>query len=202
MSCVGQRNRGPFKRRDRDVFLLRKCMSEVDERAVEAFGGWLDSLAGDAKLLSDAVADTNIDRAVRSPLAAALNYLFKSLDLIDDGIEGLGFLDDAFILRVASQRAGSAGSLPEPVEALAADAALIQEFLAELSPRMEKFVNALTTGVVRGRSVDAILDDEVVREEMLGDVLAWTKRYKAPHFEMDENNLVKVRSFLAAKLPA
>jgi len=36
---------------------------------------------------------------------------------------------------------------------------------------------------------------------MLGDVLAWANRYKAPQFEMDENNLVKVRSFLAAKLP-
>jgi uncharacterized membrane protein YkvA (DUF1232 family) len=151
-------------------------MSEVDEQAVATFGGWLNSLAGDAKLLSDAVADANIDRAIRTPLAAALNYLFKSLDLIDDGIEGLGFLDDAFILRIASQQAQSAGTLPEPLQALAGDAALIQEFLAELSPRMEKFVSSLTTGTVRGRSVDAILDDAQVREEMLGDVLSWANR--------------------------
>ena len=40
------------------------------------------------------------DEAARS-LVSGLNYIFKSLDLIPDGIDDLGFLDDAFVLRVA-----------------------------------------------------------------------------------------------------
>lgn len=193
---------GRFKVEIGVSFCYSVPMSEVDDRAMAAFGSWLGSLASDAQLLSDAVADTNIDRGVRAPLAAALNYLFKSLDLIDDGIEGLGFLDDAFILRIACQKAQAAGTLPASLESLSSDAALIDDFLAELSSRMHAFVTGLASGIVRGRSVDAILDDATVREDMLGDVLAWANRYKAPSFQMDENNLVKVRAFLAAKLPA
>ena len=40
--------------------------------------------------------------------------MFKSLDLIPDGLEGLGFLDDAFVLRVA---AGLAVAVPKAKEA-------------------------------------------------------------------------------------
>ncbi len=177
-------------------------MSDVDSRALSAFAAWLVSLGDDTRAVADVVADASVPAAVRKPLAGSLNYLFKSLDLIDDGIEGLGFMDDAFVLRVAAASAAAQGSLPDTLAALAEDAKLVTEFLGDLSPRLEKFVAGLGKGVVRGRSVEAILEEVSVREEMLGDVRGWASRYAAPKFLMDEQSLVKLRSFLSAKLPA
>ncbi len=65
-------------------------------------------------------------------IAAALNYVFKSVDLIPDGIDDIGYLDDAFVLRVASAQALAAGLSAEAhgaVSALAADTAMVKDFL-------------------------------------------------------------------------
>ncbi len=177
-------------------------MNEVDERALEAFGKWLTTLATDTSSVLDVVANAEVSSDARTPLAGALNYLFKSLDLIDDGIEGLGFLDDAFVLRVACAHARAEAELPESLVALADQAQLVQEFLGALAPRLERFVRSLTQGTVRGRSVEAIVSDASVCEELVGDVRGWASRYFAPQFVLDERGLVKLRAFLGAKLPA
>lgn len=177
-------------------------MSDEGEREIEAFGKWLASLAGDTKAVADVVSDEAIPAELRRPLAGSLNYLFKSLDLIDDGIEGLGFLDDAFVLRVAASHATKSGELPEAISNLASDAHLIEEFLGDLFGRLDTFVSNLVDGSVRGRSVSQIVEDAAVREEMLADVRGWANRYAPPKFVMDEQALVKLRSFLNAKLPA
>lgn len=175
-------------------------MNDVDERAIETFGKWLPSLADDIKAIAAVVADDSISIDVRRPLAGSLNYFFKSLDLIDDGIEGLGFLDDAFVLRIAASNAKEAGELPEILVPLAEDATLIREALGDLAGRLDAFVKGLENGVVRGRSVDDIVSDASVREELVGDVAGWANRYRPPAFVMDEQGLVKLRSFLGAKL--
>ncbi len=175
--------------------------SELDKRALSQFPSWLKTLAEDAQAVSDVVANEEIPVEVRTPLAASLNYLFKSLDLIDDGIEGLGFLDDAFILRIAAADAQSAGDLPVSLEALAAEAVLVREVLGELAGRLDSFVEGLNNAVVRGRSVSAIVEESAVRAELLEEVRAWSSRYEPPLFVFDEQGLVKLRSFLAAKLP-
>jgi len=173
----------------------------VEERALEAFGNWLVSLADDTRSIADSVFDESVSAGVRRPLAGGLNYFFKSLDLIDDGIEGLGYLDDAFVLRIAADQARSQGELSEAVSALADDAPLIREFLGDLAGRLDRFVKSLENGVVRGRSVEAIVDDASVREELVGDVRGWASRYTKPQFVLDDKGLVKLRSFLGAKLP-
>lgn len=177
------------------------AMSEVDERAIETFGKWLRSLGDDVKAIGMVVGDESISSDIRRPLAGALNYFFKSLDLIDDGIEGLGYMDDAFVLRIAASNAKAAGALPESLNDLAAGADLIREVLGDLSGRLDRFVKDLESGIVRGRSVDDIVDEATVREELVGDVSSWAGRYSPPAFVMDEQGLVKLRSFLAAKLP-
>ncbi len=173
----------------------------MEERALAAFGGWLKSLPEDTRALAAAVSDEQTAIEVRRPLAGGLNYFFKSLDLIDDGIEGLGYLDDAFVLRVSAAQAKRLGPVPDAIAALAADSELIREFTGEIFGRLEAFVSRLVSGVVRGRSVDAIIDDAAVREELIGDVEGWASRYNAPAFVLDDKGLVKLRSFLAAKLP-
>ncbi len=177
-------------------------MDEVDEQAIAAFDNYLGTLAGDAQAILDVVNDTAQPEELRRVLAGALNYLFKSLDLIDDGIEGLGFLDDAFVLRMACGQAAQQGELPETLVPLAQDAELVVGFLGEVSARLYGYVLSLTELSVRGRSVEAIVQDEGVRGELTADVVSWAARYQKPQFVLDERGLIKLRSFMNAKLPS
>ena len=176
-------------------------MSDLDARALEAFARYLTTLADDARLIGRAVADENLMASVRTRLAAALNYLFKSLDLIDDGIEALGYLDDALILRVAVGQAGEEGELPEALAPLSADGLLVKEFLGDLADRFEAYVDTLTASEVRGRTAEAIVADPSVQEEFLGEVTGWASRYEPPTFLGEAKNLVKLKAFLNVKLP-
>ncbi len=181
-------------------------MSELDDRCLEAFPNWLRSLASDARLLAGVVDDVHAPGEVRVQLAGALNYLLKSVDLIADGIEDLGYMDDAFVLRVA------VGTVPgEAVEnseqksvlqQLASDAALVREFLESDAPRLEQYVIGLKDQAVRGRSARNLVEDEALRQDFVRDLLAWANNYEVPEFSRDQNNLVKLRAFLRTKLPA
>jgi uncharacterized membrane protein YkvA (DUF1232 family) len=182
-------------------------MTELDSRCLDAFPAWLRMLGDDARALAVLLDDERISDRARRQLAAALNYLFKSLDLIPDGIEDLGYMDDAFVIRVAAAAlaAHDAAALEldssAAVQRLADEAKLVIEFLAEDYPRLSAFVQALEHGSVRGRSVDAIASEAAVRSELVGEVKSWASSYQAPTFSRDEKNLVKLRSFLSAKLP-
>jgi uncharacterized membrane protein YkvA (DUF1232 family) len=178
-------------------------MSDLDSRCLDTFPEWLKTLSEDATALASVVSDGASPESVRRPVASALNYLFKSLDLIPDGIEDLGYLDDAFVFRVAATiaaREGASGS--DAVARLAADAALVREFLGKDFDRLERYVTALGTGAARGRTVDAIVTDPSVRASLVSDVKGWASSYVVPSFGRDVKNLVKLRSFLTTKLPA
>ncbi len=181
-------------------------MSELETRCLDAFPLWLESLATDASDLGELIRDSAVDETARQYAAGALNYLFKSLDLIPDGIEDLGFLDDAFVLRVAAALAlAEAPKVRDQAPVLvrlAEDAPMIAELLGEHHPRLEAYVQRLKSGTARGRSVDEILRDEGIRRDFLNEVAGWSKSYDCPSFSRDEKNIVKLRSFLAAKLPA
>src|SRR6187431_3781709 len=109
-------------------------MATLEVRCLDAFPDWLRSLADDARALAS-VLEAEGAAALQRRSAAALNYLFKSLDLIPDGLEDLGFIDDAFVLRAAAEAvkldseadlsADSTGTLTR----LSSEAELVQEFL-------------------------------------------------------------------------
>jgi uncharacterized membrane protein YkvA (DUF1232 family) len=173
-----------------------------DERSLSTFAGWLTTLPDDARMIAQIIGDEAVPVSVRRPLVGALNYLFKSLDLIDDGIESLGFLDDAFVLRASVANAvKSAVPPPEELLALGADELFLREFLGDLGVRFRRYVDGLVDTTVRGRSVEDVLSDAVVREELIGEVIGWAARYERPVFTAEAKNLVKFRSFLATKLP-
>ena len=180
-------------------------MSDIDSTCLETFPEWLRSLADDAADLADAVRDDGAPEQVRRYAAAALNYLFKSLDLIPDGIEDLGYLDDAFVMRVAASLAvADDASIEEKapkVARLSRDTKLIKGLLGDDYARLTTYVENLRGGAARGRTVDDIVGDADVRREFLNEVGGWTTSYEAPSFAKDEKNLVKLKSFLAAKLP-
>src|SRR5262245_39931156 len=131
---------------------------ELEGRCLDAFPEWLRSLAGDAVDLSQILTHDAAPLLARQTIAGGLNNLFKSLDLIPDGIEDLGFLDDAFVLRVAADL--SLSGWPEGREALpvaarlAGDTKIIEDLLGKDYARLVHHVRALRAGAARGRTVD------------------------------------------------
>lgn len=182
-------------------------MATLEARCLDAFPNWLRSLADDARALAG-VLEVEAPEGAQRRSAAALNYLFKSLDLIPDGLEDLGFIDDAFVVRAAAEAlkqdsedalgADSTGTLAR----LAEEAELVYEFLGVEYPRLTKYVAGLDQSAARGRTVSAILGDATLRSDFVREVREWADGYAVPSFTRDERNLVKLRAFLLAKLPA
>lgn len=181
-------------------------MSEMDSQCLETFPVWLRTLGEDAEKLGTLLADESLPEPFRETIAGGLNYLFKSLDLIPDGIDDIGFLDDAFVLRIAADLAlSAAGDLPaeghDVLTPLANDCELIRDFLEKDYARLEAYVQSLRKGAARGRSVGDILGNAEVREAFLGEVRGFAKSYEAPSFAREERNLIKLRAYFEAKLP-
>jgi uncharacterized membrane protein YkvA (DUF1232 family) len=178
-------------------------MTTLDSRCLEAFPGWLKSLAEDAQKLAGLLEQADASPAAQRGAVSALNYLFKSLDLIPDGLEDLGFIDDAFVLRVAAAAvADGERDAAGVLQKLADEAALISEFLGADYPRLERYVAKLADGSARGRSVAQILEDAAVRADFVREVLQWAAGYASPSFARDTRSLVKLKSFLGTRLPA
>ena len=175
----------------------------IAPRYLEMFPQWLRSLGEDAALVGDALAGHASDDDASRSLVAGLNYIFKSLDLIPDGIDDLGFLDDAFVLRVACALAGAAKPDVKQgaIQRLADDAASIRDFLGADYARLETYARGLRKGAARGRTVDDIVTDKGIREQFLQEVKAWSAGYQVPTFTRDPKTLVKLKAFLNAKLP-
>jgi uncharacterized membrane protein YkvA (DUF1232 family) len=173
-----------------------------DSRYLEMFPSWLRSLGEDAAALG-LIAEGTGPEPARKYVVGALNYLFKSLDLIPDGIDDLGFLDDAFILRVAAALALAETPAAKTVvlTRLADDAHAIKDFLGTDYARLETYVRGLRKGAARGRTVDDILTDKPARDAFTSEVRSWAKAFQAPSFTRDQKTLVKMKSFLGAKLP-
>ncbi len=174
-------------------------MGELESRCLDSFPDWLRSLGDDARALAALVEDDSLDASLRRRVAGAVNYLFKSLDLIPDGIEDLGFIDDAFVFRVAAAGTASASDV---LKRLGEDAELVKEFLGADYARLDAYVTGLDNVAARGRSVDEIMGDDATRGSFVREVQGWADAYAAPSFGRDEKNLVKLRAFLTAKLPA
>jgi uncharacterized membrane protein YkvA (DUF1232 family) len=183
----------------------------IDPKYLELFPQWLRSLGEDASAVCEALGLPSADGgggefvgddASRS-LISGLNYIFKSLDLIPDGIDDLGFLDDAFVLRVAAAIASGLrpGEKKPVVQRLAEDARAVHDFLGEDFVRLETYVRGLRKGAARGRTVEDIVGDEGIRKEFAGEVRAWSAAYQVPTFTRDPKTLVKLKAFLNAKLP-
>ncbi|MDX2054292.1 MAG: YkvA family protein [Polyangiaceae bacterium] len=168
---------------------------------LDAFPTWLKSLPEDVRGLADMLGREGLDQGSAQQLAGALNYLFRSLDLIPDGIEDLGFVDDAFVLRVAAaDLVGDMLGSEELVEKLAAEAQVIREFLQDDYAKLEAFVAGLGSMAVRGRSVEAIVAESGVRDEFCAELKSWADTFSPPSFTRDPRTLTKLRAFLHAKL--
>jgi uncharacterized membrane protein YkvA (DUF1232 family) len=183
-------------------------MDELTEQCLETFPVWLASLGNDARALAASASSSGLGEAASRLVVGSLNYLLKSLDLIPDGIEDLGFIDDAFVLRaacsvaVADLEQAAVDDTLSTVRRLGDEAALIEQFLGEDYSRLLAYARRLGEGAARGRSVDDILTDPSARAAWVADIEAWANSYEGPGFTRDSRSLVKLQSFLKAKLPS
>ena len=177
-------------------------MSSLETRCLEQFPAWLRSLTTDARALCQ-VLESDAELPLRRSAALALNYLFKSIDLIPDWLEDLGYLDDAFVFRASVGRAVAEGVSLEPgsaTERLFDDLGLIREFLGADFAALERYVAALGERPVRGRSVEDLLENQDQRSELVRDVQSWAASFESPSFLRDAKSLVKLRSFFSTRL--
>jgi len=177
-------------------------MSSPESRCLESFPLWLRTLGDDARALS-ALLETSESEAVIRATASALTYLFKSVDLIPDGLEDLGYMDDAFVVRVACTHTAEDERSQEGhaiLQRLADEARLIHEFLGDDYAALERHVDGLESASARGRSVAEVVQSAEARSGLARDVREWASTYGTPGFGRDAKNLVKLRSFLKTKL--
>ena len=170
-------------------------------RYLDLFPSWLRTLGTDAGELGKLVEADGSDE-VRRYVTSGLNYIFKSLDLIPDGIDDLGFCDDAFVIRVASALAVEAEPAAKDgvVGRLAEEATSVEEFLGEDYARLVAYVKGLRKGAARGRTVEDIMTDAALRSSFVHEVSAWSTEYQVPSFTRDVKTLIKLKAFLSAKL--
>lgn len=168
---------------------------------LDVFPEWLRTLGEDAAALG-AVARDVPDGDVGRYTVAGINYVFKSLDLIADGIDDVGFCDDAFVIRVAASLAVAADESANQgiLGKLAGEAKQVEEFLEEDYPALVEYTKGLRKGAARGRTVDEILGDPTIRATFVSEVAAWAQEYQVPSFTRDVKTLIKLKAFLSAKL--
>ena len=182
-------------------------MSESEVSYLDLFPDWLRSLGDDAEKLGELCVDQALPEAARQLLAGGVNYIFKSLDLVPDGIDDIGYIDDAFVLRVSAELA-----LREDLSAVSTDAlrglsrlgeeaGVIREFLGADYGRLEGYVAGLRKVAARGRSVADVVREGTVQAAFVSDVHGFARAYQAPSFSREDRNLVKLRAFFDAKLP-
>jgi hypothetical protein len=173
---------------------------------LDLFAAWLRGLGEDTEQLGGLIG-SKASAAARESLAGGLNDLFKSLDLIPDGIDDIGYLDDAFVLRIAAElamREDVSELSPEQLRVLnrlSEEADAVRSFLGGDYARLESYVSGLRKVAARGRSVADILADASTQAAFLGDVRGFSRNYQPPAFQREEKTLVKLRAFFDAKLP-
>jgi hypothetical protein len=182
-------------------------MSDSDVNYLEVFPAWLRSLGDDAESTGRIAAQAELAEPARQALAGGVNYLFKSLDLVPDGIDDIGYLDDAFVLRVAAEQAMREDISAVPPEQLRVlnrlceDAAVIESFLGADYARLSSYVSGLRKVAARARSVQDILHNAEVLAAFLSDLRGFAAAYQPPNFAREAKNLIKLKAFFDAKLP-
>jgi uncharacterized membrane protein YkvA (DUF1232 family) len=167
-------------------------MADLESRCLDAFPQWLKSLPDDARSLLGWIGDERLGTPSRLRLAGAIRYLLKSVDLIRDGIEDLGYLEDACVLRVAAARAialsGDPAAWDSGLVRLSEAAELVRELLGEQFSRLEADVER--------RAVEELGVDFVDELEQ------WAASYVPPAWQRDPKNLVKLQSYVEHRLAA
>jgi uncharacterized membrane protein YkvA (DUF1232 family) len=175
---------------------------------LEMLESWLKSLPDDIRAFTTILSDESLPEEPRRLAAGVINYLFKSVDLIPDGLDDIGYLDDILTMRLAATLldrdavARARPDLAQALERLARDASAARDMLDEpVYSRFLDYTRDLAGGSARGRSAGEIVTNAFRLQEVLMEADDFRDEYEVPSIEKTERTLTKLRSFLDARLP-
>lgn len=175
---------------------------------LELLESWLKRLPDDLRSYADLLSEESLPEEPRRLAAGVINYLFKSVDLIPDGLDDIGYLDDILTMRLAATLldqdaiARAKPDLAAGIKRLSQDAAAARDMLGEpIYGRFLNYTRALTAGSARGRSAGEIVTNSFRLQEVLMEADNFRDEYTVPSFEKTERTLTKLRAFLDARLP-
>ncbi len=157
-------------------------MSGASE-SVATLQRFVDGFALDVGRVRAALADDTSPAAGRLCLIGALNYVLDALDIFPDHYQGLGLVDDAIVLRLASAQAVALGVEHRGCKQLAADVDAVRVVLGDMVGPLDAFVGTYATRSVRGRMPSQILGDADVRAIFEADLTRLLKRHKTARIE-------------------
>ena len=176
-------------------------MDSISARRIEVFSLWLKTLPADVRGMASLLSPREAE-GVRSYVAAGITYLTRNLDLIPDGIEGIGYLDDAFVLRTAAALAVEAVGVgaPHALRRLATDNDEVKSFLGSDYARFRTNVGGLRDHVTKGRTASQIAADPSLSNGLAAEALEWCVEYKESPLQRDARELERLQTFLHSKL--
>jgi uncharacterized membrane protein YkvA (DUF1232 family) len=155
---------------------------------------WLISLPHDLKILYEATADENLDRAARELATGAIIYVISPTDFVSaDRSDFSGYGDDCIVMRMALRRIASKededsqqfrdrfqdffASIDDGLE-------VCKNAMGDLYGWLEARVNHLTELEYKSKKVPGYLDDDELSELLYEDGLVFATEYP-----VDEDDL-------------
>lgn len=181
-------------------------MTPTEARFLRSFQSWLDAMGSEVDALAKSLEVADAPEALRRASATSLAYVLRSFELIPEGLEALGYLDDLFVFRACAQRA----LLEDPEAAsfdtsgtfarLAAEAELVAELLGEDYEQLQAAAFAPGPAHAQGRRADELLSEPELCATALAEARAWIESYRAPELATGAEELVKIAAFFRTKL--
>jgi uncharacterized membrane protein YkvA (DUF1232 family) len=176
---------------------------------IETFKDWAETFRADVAAMKALIESDKADLEARKLAAGALSYLVTRMDLIPDWNEGIGIMDDIFVMRVCAQMATTLGlgDIGHDAEVtlgrLANESEKIADFLGrELYDKLRQYCAKLEDTAVRGRSPKQILDEGAARLALYNEVEEEMKRSVPVVVSDPEDAELRLKSYLKQKLSA
>jgi hypothetical protein len=179
-----------------------------------SFASWLSQLGNDTEAHCRLLEQADVPDGARRLAAECLNHLLRAVELIPEGVEALGYLENAFAFRVLAERA-----LRDDPRLAAADPSGTLARLNEEAGELARFLGdedharlrswaVRNAQLARGRQLQDLLQDtaadaleaETARAAALEEARAWAHAYRTPSFGAGEQDLTKLRAFLKTRL--
>ena len=167
---------------------------DTGRRFVDTMRGWLTSLPHDLKILYEAAADENLDRAARELAVGAIIYVVSPNDFISsDKSDFSSYADDCLILRLALRRILAMQNedsqqfvdrFSDFFGCLDEELAVCKQAMGELYTWLDSRVDHLVELEYKSKKVGVYLDDDEQSEMLYEDGLAFATEYP-----VDEDDL-------------
>ena len=168
--------------------------AEIGRRFVDTMRAWLISLPHDLKILYEASADENLDRAARELATGAIIYTISPTDFVSsDRSDFSGYADDCVILRLALRRIASKDDedskqfrdrFEDFFASLDEELDVCKQAMGDLYAWLDAKVDHLTAGEYKSKKVPTYVDDEEQSELLYEDGLVFATEYP-----VDEDDL-------------